>query len=149
MDQGSSAAGGALSITLASTAKKIAGYYNGMKIENITDDWIDIISDYTAARVATIGTETGAASKYYGIVSDIPEPFHHLIIPQAVFEITGNYPIAKEKPQLTGLQIWQQDFLATLRAYAGPTLDTYAEDTWSSYGSGRQGNINPYNIPGH
>jgi len=148
IEQGKAAAGGELSITLASTAKSIADYYNGITIENITKIWVDTIDDYTAARVATI-SETAAADDYYGTVSDLPEPFHFLMTPRAVFEITGNYPIAKEKPQVSGVEFWNQQFLATLRAYAGPTLDTYPEDIWTSYGSGRQWNINPYNIPGH
>jgi len=51
---GQSSAGSALSLTLATSAKAIADYYNGMTIENITDDWTDTISDYSAARVATL-----------------------------------------------------------------------------------------------
>jgi len=78
LTQGMSSAGGALSLTLDTTATPSADYYNGAKIENITDGWDDTISDYSAARVATI-TNTGAASKYYGTVSSLPEPFHHLI----------------------------------------------------------------------
>lgn len=148
MEQGKAAAGAALSITLASTAKKLVDFYNGLTLENITKDWVDTIDDYTAARVATI-SETAAADDFYGTVSDLPEPFHFLMIPRAVFEITGNYPIAKEKPQKTGMAIFNDDFMTTLRAYAGPTLDIYPEDIWTSYGSGRQWNINPYNIPGH
>lgn len=149
MEQGRASAGAALSITLATaTAKKIADYYNGLTLENITQDWVDTIDDYTAGRVATI-SETAVANDYYGTVSDLPEPFHFLLIPRAVFEITGNYPIVKEKPVISGIEFWNQQFLATLRAYAGPTLDTYPEDIWTSYGSGRQWNINPYNIPGH
>jgi len=133
IEQGVSSAGAATSLTLATSAKVIADYYNGLKIENITDDWIDTITDYTAARVATI-TNTGAAAKYYGTVSDIPEPFHHLMIPRAVFEITGNFPVAQEKPTKTGRELFLEDLLATLAAYAGPTLDTYPEDLWCEYG---------------
>ena len=69
--QGRASAGGALSITLQAIAKKIADYYNGMIIENSTQDWVDTIDDYTAARVATI-TETAAAKDYYVIVSEFP-----------------------------------------------------------------------------
>ena len=146
--QGKASAGAATSITLASTAKLITDYYNGLTLENITQDWVDTIDDYSAARVATI-SETAAANDYYGTVSDLPEPFHFLMIPRAVFEITANYPIVKEKPQVSGVEIFNSDFMATLRAFAGPTLDTYVEDVWSNYGSGRQWNRNPYNIPGH
>jgi hypothetical protein len=144
--QGMSSAGGALSITLASTAKKIVDYYNGLMIENVTDDWVDTISDYATTRVATIGTQTGAASKYYGTISDLPEPFHFLIIPRAVFEVTGNYPIVKQQPTKTGFQLFNENLSETLSAYAGETLDTMVEDTWTSYGG--VGHASPL-IPGH
>ena len=111
-----------MSITLASTAKKIADYYNGMKIENVTDDWVDTISDYTEDRVATI-TETGAASKYYGIVSDLPEMFHDLIAPKAVLYIKAESPLSEEKPAASDRTDWMMDFREALRAYAGPELD--------------------------
>lgn len=82
---GMSSAGGALSLTLeAPTARKEADYYNGMRIENVTDDWVDVISAYTAARVATLAAQTGAASKYYGLISELPEIFHSLIGPKAI-----------------------------------------------------------------
>ncbi|MDP2646641.1 MAG: hypothetical protein U1C57_01975 [Candidatus Doudnabacteria bacterium] len=145
IDQGISSAGGALSLALATSAKKIVDYYNGITIENVTDDWVDTISDYTAARVATIGTETGAASKYYGTVSSIPEPFHFLIIPRAIFEITGNYPVVQEKPQGGGKTFWDEQFLAALKAYAGAAKDTYPEDIWTQYGGAKGGGVS---IPG-
>lgn len=122
LDYGQSSAGGALSITLATSAKKIVDYYNGMKIENVTDDWVDTITDYTAGRVATI-TNTGAASKYYGIVSDLPEMFHDLIAPRAVLEIKGESTIAEEKPSAADRNNFMENLRETLRAYAGPALD--------------------------
>lgn len=146
IEQGKASAGAATSITLATTAKKIVDYYNGLTIENITQDWVDTIDDYTAARVATI-SETAAANDYYGTVSDIPEPFHHLIIPRAVFEVTGNFPIVKEKPNKTGMKIFIEDLYETLNAYAGPSQDEYVEDIYAghTFGQGFPG----YIIPGH
>ena len=148
IEQGKASAGGAASITLATSAKKIVDHYNGLLIENITKDWVDTIIDYATTRIATI-TETAAADDYYGTISDIPEPFHFLLIPQAVFEITGNYPIVKEKPNQSGVQIFNQDLLATLRAYAGEALDTYVEDIWCDYGSGGIGYGYDGILPGH
>jgi len=130
LTQGKSAAGGALSVTLASTSKAIVDFYNGLVIENITDSTVDTITDYTAARVATV-SNTWAADKYYGTVSDIPEPFHHLITPRAVHEITGNYPVVQEKPTKTGKDMFMEDLYETLSAYAGPTKDTYDSDLWT------------------
>jgi len=123
LDYGLSSAGGALSLTLATSAKKVVDYYNGMVIENVTDDWVDTISDYTTARVATIGTETGAASKYYGIVSDLPDMFHDLIAPKAVLYIKSESPLSEEKPSAGDKKSWSDDLREALRAYAGPALD--------------------------
>lgn len=123
LDFGKSSAGEALALTLATSAKKIADYYNGMTIENVTDDWVDTISDYSDVRVATITTETGAADKYYGIVSDLPESFHDLIAPKAVLEIKGESVLSEEKPSAADIKNFRDNLRETLRAYAGPGLD--------------------------
>jgi len=135
LNQGMSSAGGALSLTLASTAKAIADYYNNMIIENVTDDWTDTISDYTAARVATI-TETGAASKYYGIVSELPEVFHPLIAPKAVLSLKL-MPISKQKPTVAEKAEWEEMLLEALRSFAGEAEDL--PSVWGSGGLGYEG----------
>lgn len=83
---GMSSAGGALSLTLATSAQPVADFYNGMTIDgDLTGTpWEDTISDYSAARVATLVSQTGAANKYYGLVSELPEGLHHLIAPKAL-----------------------------------------------------------------
>lgn len=149
--QGKASAGGALSITLSSEAKKVADYYNNMVIENITQDWFDTITDYSAARVATI-VQTAAANDYYGIVCDMPEEFHHLYIPRAVYEITGNYVVASNRntvagTQALGWQVFNEDFITTLKAYIGEE-DTYPEDVWTQYGRSSCNNFLSL-IPGH
>lgn len=148
IEQGKATGGGALSITFATSAKKIVDYYTGLIIENDTKDWVDTITGYTTGRVATIA-ETAATDDYYGTVSDIPEPFHFLLVPRALFEITGKYPIVKEKPNVSGIELFNQDFLATLRAYAGNTLDEYVEDIWCDYSGGLYGYNYDTVIPGH
>ena len=149
--QGKAVAGALTSITLATTAKKIADYYNGMVIENVTRDWSDTITDYSSTRVATIA-ETAAVDNYYGIVCDMPEAFHHLYIPRAVFEITSNFPVVYNRSTVSGTgslgwTTFNEDFMSALRAYAGPTLDEYSEGVWTQYG--RAPNSNIFNIPGY
>jgi len=122
LDFGEASAGAATSITLATSAKMLADYYNGMTIENITQGWVDTIDDYTAARVATI-SETAAANDFYGIDSDLPEPFHFLLIPRAAMSITGFYPGAKEKPSKSGSIVFNDDLRVTLSAFADSGLD--------------------------
>jgi hypothetical protein len=122
LDFGMSSAGGALSLTLATSARRVADYYNGMSIENVTDDWIDTISDYSAARVATIAVQTGAASKYYGLVSELPEVFHFLIPERALLLLKQN-PKSPEKVTPADVAIANDNLSSALRAYAG-TMNT-------------------------
>jgi hypothetical protein len=115
---GMSSAGGALSLTLASTARGIVDYYNGMTIENITDNWVDTITDYTAARVCTLAAQTGAASKYYGIVSELPEIFHHLITRKAEHLAMANI-ISPSPANKFDLVDFNEDLRTTLISFAG------------------------------
>ena len=118
LTQGMSSAGGALALTLATTAKAVADYYNGITIENITDGWADTISDYSAARVATLATATGAASKYYGTVSTLPEPFHHLISRRATL-ILKKTVTSPQRPDMGEVADFREDLAETLRMFAG------------------------------
>jgi len=118
LNQGQEAAAGAKTITLASTARKEADYYNGMKIEDVTADWVDTISDYSAARVCTIGTETSVDDDYYGLISELPEFFHHLIAPRAVLMLQSAIP-SPDKPTKAQYLDFQEMLAATLQAYAG------------------------------
>lgn len=127
---------GALSIELASSAKGLADYYNGMIVEDATQGWVDTITDYTAVRVATI-LQTAAENDYYGIVSDLPEMFHHLIIPRAVMSITGLYPGAKEKPSSSGSTLFNDEFRAAFSAFKDLGLDREPSsifDDWNPTG---------------
>lgn len=130
---GMSSAGGALWLTLATSAKAIADYYNGMTIENVTDDWVDTISDYTAARVATLAAQTGAASKYYGIVPEIPEHFHELIAPYAAFLVKGSHPAAKQKPTQTEQSELYQQLSDLLASYGVPGADIDIEEIFEDF----------------
>lgn len=95
LDFGLSSTGGALSVTLASaTARPETDYYNGMSINNWSDSWDDVISDYTSAFVATVA-KTWAASKYYGIISELPESLHHLIPMKAILLMKSTYKSLK------------------------------------------------------
>jgi hypothetical protein len=103
--------------TLALTAKALADYYNGMKIENITDSTNDTITDYTAARVIT-STGGITSGDYYGLVSDLPEGFHPLIASRAIItmKMSPRVPIA-----LTQLDknTFGEELAAAMQAFAG------------------------------
>jgi len=135
LTQGKAAAGGGATITLADTAKLIADYYNGMTIENITQDWVDTMDDYTAARVATI-SETAAQDDYYGIVSDIPEMFHHLIAPKAAHFVKLESPVAQEKVTDRDLKEWYGLLIEALQAFAGSD-DEDVEDLFCDFDQSR------------
>lgn len=112
--------------TLAATASAIADYYNGMSIESITAGESGAITDYTAARVIT---PTGIVDDddYYGIVSDLPEPFHHLIAPRAIMYVKSTpqslYPVTPQE-----IKDFTEDLLFTFRAYAGQSQDMDIDD---------------------
>jgi hypothetical protein len=127
LETGLTSAGGALSATLATTAKAIADYYNDMLIENVTDSTVDTITDYAATRVCVV-SNTWAASKYYGIVSDLPEIMQPLIAEYAILQL-------KKSPR-TPLQIVPADnslfnemLRESLKSFAGTlNSDSYISD---------------------
>jgi hypothetical protein len=121
LTQGKSTGGSATSITLATTASKVADYYNNVVIENVTDDWSDTITDYSTARVATI-TQRGSLGKYYGTVSELPEPFHHLITKKAILELK-NYVSSPQRAGTPEIADFRDDLIETLRSFAGSRND--------------------------
>lgn len=131
LEQGQAAAGAATSITLATSAKKIADYYNSQLIENITKDWVDTITDYSTARVATI-TETAAANDFYGTISNLPEMFHHLIAPKAIMLVKASSPVVQEKPSRQEISDWNEQLIETLRAFVGSD-DSDPEELFLDY----------------
>jgi hypothetical protein len=121
LTQGMSSAGSASSLTLATTAKPIADYYNDITLENITDGWSTTISDYTAARVATI-TGTGAASKYYGTVSQLPDVFHSMIVQRATIELK-NSVVSPQRAEVGELADFKDNLIEVIKSFAGSRND--------------------------
>ncbi len=117
LDTGLTSAGGALSATLATSAKAIADYYNDMLIVNVTDSTVDTITDYSAARVCTV-SNTWAASKYYGIVSDLPAIFHPLISEYALLQLkkTPKAPVSVTPADVT---LFFQMLTGAMKSFAG------------------------------
>jgi len=102
--------------TLATTAAVTADYYNGMIIEDITGVQAATITDYSTGRVIT-STITLANNSYYGIVSDLPEPFHYLIAPKAILYVKQS-PQSIEKPSRREVDDFSEDFTSVYRAYS-------------------------------
>lgn len=127
LTQGMSSAGGALSLTLAATAKAIADYYNGITIENITDGWSDTISDYTSGRVATLAAQTGAASKYYGTVSELPDIFHPLIIKRATISLKSS-TVSPQRAEVGEINDLREELIETMRSFAGTPKDVMVDE---------------------
>ncbi len=107
--------GGALSMTLSTAARLDADYYNGMEIEDITADKIATVSDYTAARVATVDITAGTAD-YYGVVSELPEPFHGLIGRRGSL-LLKEFPQSPVRPSKTEVDLFMQDLAETVRSF--------------------------------
>jgi hypothetical protein len=128
---GKASAGSASSITLSTTAPKIADYLKGMLIENVDKDWVDTISDYTAARVATV-TQTSEADDYYGLVPEIPEWSHDLIAPRAAYLVSQESPVGQKRVSGNEYNDWLSQFRQRLIDYTDPG-DTDWEELFTSY----------------
>jgi hypothetical protein len=117
LTQGLSVGGSATSITLGRNARGETDFYNGVIIENISDNWVDTITDYTSARVATIATMS-SAGKYYGTVSELPEAFHSLISKKAVILLKDSI-VSPQRADVSELSNFREDLVETLRAVTG------------------------------
>jgi len=126
-------AGASTSMTLCTEAPKVADYFNGMIVENASADWIDTISDYTAARVATIGSETPVKNEAYGLVPEIPDWAHMLIAPRAVLMIRLEHPLTKRKPSVTDFNEYRELLRTTLLEFAAPSEDEDYQDLFSAF----------------
>ena len=144
---GVASAGGATTITLDDAfAPVIADYYNGMTLENLTSGWVDEIDDYSTARVATI-SETAAAKDIYGLVSELPDPFHYLIAPRASIEARLKHPNPKAPVTPNEITLWQGQVLEALTSFnlAEDQLDPVS--LWSDIGAGS--GVRQVILPGH
>jgi len=121
LTQGMSAGGSSTSITLAATAKPIADYYNNIIIENVTDGWASTITDYTAARVATVANSC-SAQKYYGTVSQLPDIFHPLISERATI-LLKNTVVSPQRPDAGELVDFKENLIETIKSFAGSKND--------------------------
>lgn len=137
---GKSTAGAATSITFPKAGSTIVDYYNGMLVENITQDWVDTITAYTVARVATI-IETAAKDDYFGLVSDLPEMFHHLITQRASMLLRASSPLAQNPVTPNETSMFQEDLLETIKAYAGQAEDVDMMEIFTDFDSGGYGGI--------
>jgi len=123
---------GALSLVMQSNAKTIVDYYNGVKIENVTDEVTDTISDYTAARVATVGT-TWAEDEWYGTVSILPEEFHQFIVDLALLRERKDNPLVQDKPRSVDYQIFQDALSETITAMGHGAEDEDPSDIFEDF----------------
>lgn len=132
LDTGLTSAGGALSTTLATTAKAIADYYNDMLIENVTDSTVDTITDYSAARVCVV-SNTWAASKYYGIISELPTIFHPLIPDYAILQLKKS-PKSPLAVTMADVSLFDQMLRSAMKSFAGTfNGDRYMDDLFNSF----------------
>lgn len=121
--------------TLATTAKAIADYYNNMLIENFTQSTVGTITDYTAARLATISTNFLVANDYYGIVSDLPEIFQPLISEYAILQLKKN-PKVPLQVSNADIALFGEMLAQTLRTFAGTQHgDVYINDVINDFES--------------
>ena len=127
-------AGGTKSLTMMTArAPRIADYFNGMLIENVTSDWVDTISDYAATRVATLAAENAVKNDAYGLVPEIPDWSHHLIAPRATLTIRQEHPLIKRKPTAQDIADYTSQVRTTLAEYAAPSEDIDYQELFTNY----------------
>lgn len=131
---GSSSAATALHMD-TTDAKYIDDYYNNMLVENTTQGIYDTITDYVAStKIATV-TSTPADNDWYGLIPEIPEIFHQLIVPRAIMIAKAEHPVSPEKPTRTEIDLWRGDIHEALLAF-GYDGDITPEDIWCGFDSG-------------
>lgn len=140
LDQGKASANS----TLASSAKVIADYYNGLVLENITAGSYGTITDYTAARVVT--GPTLSEDNYYGMVSNLPEPFHLLIAPLAVMICKAQHPVSPEKPTKAEENGFARELNQAIDAFGNKQGDIPPEDLFTDFNTGP--GWGGFNVPG-
>lgn len=148
LHSGLTSAGAASSIKLdgGDKGKKVDDYYNGMIIEDITADFASTISDYTGSTRLAVITGTAVNSDYYGLVSELPEPFHHLIPMRALLLCKSQSPTAQEKPSRQEKDNYTEALIETTRAFAGQKEDVPISSLFDQDYEIRGGGVA---IPGH
>ena len=126
---------GATTLVMDSEGKNIDDYYNGLIVENITVGGVGTVSDYTGSSAsATVDVAFTANTDYYGLVVDLPEPFHHLIVPKATLLVRSASPIHKKPPTRAENMDWEAMVGDAVRAFAGNQADVLAEELFGKGG---------------
>jgi len=130
------AAGGTGTCTLSQDAQRVDDYYNGMIVESVDGDWHDPISDYTAARAATLtnAAQVVVADAWYGIVPELPDFFQDLISERAILTLKKISPIVKEKPKADDYQLFEDQLAARIRDHMDIAPDVDWEQVFGDFG---------------
>lgn len=134
------ATSGASSLVMQSNAKAIVDYYNGVGIENVTDEVVDTISDYTAVRVATVGG-TWAEDDWYGTISVIPEDFHPFIVDLALIRERIENPIVQIKPTSADWDLFTEQLSEAITSFGWGNEDEDPNDLFEDFDPPLYGNV--------
>jgi hypothetical protein len=114
-------------------AARIDDYYNGMIIENVNENIFDQISDYVGTtRVATI-TNNSSKADFYGLVSDLPEVFHHLIAKKALLNIRTTSALVKSRATKADMDLFNDELVTTFQAWSDGQEDVDIETVFSDF----------------
>lgn len=116
-------------------AKTIDDYYNGMIVENITQDLTESITDYTGSTNIAVVASTPADDDWYGLVPEVPEIFHHLIAPRAIMIAKAESPVSPSPPSKDEMSMWRSEVRDALISF-GCDRDITPEDIWLGFGTG-------------
>jgi hypothetical protein len=116
--------------------KKIArvdDYYNGMLIENATDNTIDEITDFVASTGIATVTNNHGKGDHYGLVPDLPEPLHVLIDSKAILNIRTTSPVVKSKPTKADMDLYNDLLISSFQAWSDHEEDVDFEEVFTDF----------------
>ena len=134
IEMGQAAAGsGALALVMAASSKNTNNYYNGMYVENITQDLVEEIVDYTGATQTAIVTSTPAAADWYGLVPEVPEPFMHMIQRRAVAIVREDFPLTQGSNTGETYKNYTDQMAELLQNYGDLDADVPVEEDFEDF----------------
>jgi len=134
LEMGQAGAGsGALELAMSTVANNTDDYYNNFYIENITQDLVEQITDYTGStRVAAVAS-TPAENDWYGLVPEIPEMFHHLIEDRAAILVRADFPLAQTSNTSEAYSSYKEQLADLLLAYANAHEDVTIDEEYEDF----------------
>jgi hypothetical protein len=105
-----------------------------MIVEDVTADTVSTITDYVGStRVASLSVAT-TKNDFYGLVSELPEVLHDLIVPKALIAIKSTSPLVKMRVSKDEINEYNQLLASLFSAYHDAEEDVDTEEILGDFG---------------